>query len=48
MFLIQRINAIDIHDFCKIVFAYDLNAYKLFALQTPNNALKTDMKNTQI
>ena len=40
--------AIHIHDFCEIVFADDLNAYKTFALATPNETLKTDMKKCQL
>ena len=40
--------AIHVHDFCEIVFADDLNAYEAFALATPNEALKTDMKTCQL
>ena len=40
--------ALHIHDFCEIVIADDLNAYKTIALATPNEALKTDMKQFQL
>ena len=39
---------IHIYNFCEIVFADDLNAYKTFALATPNDALKTSTKKCQL
>ena len=40
--------AIHVHEFCETEFADDLNAYKIFALATPNETLKTDMQKCQL
>ena len=40
--------AINIHDFCEIIFADALNACKTVALATPNETCKTDMKKCQL
>ena len=36
--------AIRVHEFCEIVFADDLNAYKAFELTTANSALFSDLE----